>query len=352
MTVHSSIVHVTVHIPEGRQSVAAVEDRFRAASPTIPLSRGVLQRMYGLAERTVAPDHEQPSDLAVRAAQRLLADTDTDPADFDLLLYAGILADMEEPATAHVVADKLGLGCPVLDLKNACNGVLNALEVADAFIRGGRYRRVLVTTAEVSTRESRWEVDDPAEVLTALPSLSTGDMGSALLVAASDRPGILGTRFFANSWGWRAATLPNPYAQHRTLGRLRIDSAQLVDSFEDCPPRCAGRWRSSGSRAPISTSSACTSPRCRSPGSSAHGWEWTPAGSSPPSPPTATWRPTPSRSSWPPHWRAAACDAAIWWACSASRAGPAREWSSADGETTAPRHTARVRAHRVHRCAP
>ncbi|MFE4546335.1 3-oxoacyl-ACP synthase III family protein [Streptomyces sp. NPDC056785] len=240
MTVHSSIVHVTVHVPEGRQSVAAVEDRFRAASPTIPLSRGVLQRMYGLAERTVAPDHEQPSDLAVRAARRLLADTDTDPADVDLLLYAGILADMEEPATAHVVADKLGLGCPVLDLKNACNGVLNALEVADAFIRGGRYRRVLVTTAEVSTRESRWEVDDPAEVLTALPSLSTGDMGSALLVAASDRPGILGTRFFANSWGWRAATLPNPYAQHRTLGRLRIDSAQLVDSFEGLPAKVRG----------------------------------------------------------------------------------------------------------------
>ncbi|MGW2289515.1 hypothetical protein [Streptomyces phaeochromogenes] len=59
---------------------------------------------------------------------------------------------MEEPATAHVVADKLGLRCPAFDLKNARNGVLNALEVADAFIRAGQYRRVLVATAEVSTR--------------------------------------------------------------------------------------------------------------------------------------------------------------------------------------------------------
>ncbi|MFD8418036.1 3-oxoacyl-ACP synthase III family protein [Streptomyces sp. NPDC059466] len=246
MTLHSSIVHATVHIPEGRQSVAAVEDRFRAGSPAVPLSRGVIQRMYGLAERTVAADHDQPSDLAVHAARRLLADTDTDPADVDLLLYAGILADMEEPATAHVVADKLGLGCPVLDLKNACNGVLNALEVADAFIRGGRYRRVLVTTAEVSTRESRWEVDDPADVLTALPSLSTGDMGSALLVEASGRPGIVGSRFFANSWGWRAATLPNPYAQHRRLGHLRIDSAQLVGSFEGLPGKVRGALKEFG----------------------------------------------------------------------------------------------------------
>ncbi|MFF2997920.1 3-oxoacyl-ACP synthase III family protein [Streptomyces sp. NPDC057950] len=246
MTVHSSIVHATVHIPEGRQSVAAVEDRFREGSPAVTLSRGVLQRMYGLAERTVAPDHDQPSDLAVHAARRLLADTGTDPADVDLLLYAGILADMEEPATAHVVADKLGLGCPVLDLKNACNGVLNALEVADAFIRGGRYRRVLVTTAEVSTRESRWEVDDPADILSALPSLSTGDMGSALLVEASGRPGIVGSRFFANSWGWRAATLPNPYAQHRRLGHLRIDSQQLVDSFEGLPDKVRGALKEIG----------------------------------------------------------------------------------------------------------
>ncbi|MET8288246.1 3-oxoacyl-ACP synthase III family protein [Streptomyces sp. NPDC048448] len=246
MTVHSSIVHATVHIPEGRQSVAAVEDRFREGSPAVTLSRGVLQRMYGLAERTVAPDHDQPSDLAVHAARRLLADTDTDPADVDLLLYAGILADMEEPATAHVVADKLGLGCPVLDLKNACNGVLNALEVADAFIRGGRYRRVLVTTAEVSTRESRWEVDDPADILSALPSLSTGDMGSALLVEASALPGIVGSRFFANSWGWRAATLPNPYAQHRRLGHLRIDSQQLVDSFEGLPDKVRGALKEIG----------------------------------------------------------------------------------------------------------
>lgn len=246
MSVHSGVVHATVHIPPGRQTVAAVEDRFRAGSPAVPLSRGVLQRMYGLAERTVAPDHEQPSDLAVHAARRLLVDTGTDPADVGLLLYAGILADMEEPATAHVVADKLGLGCPVLDLKNACNGVLNALEVADAFIRGGRYRRVLVTTAEVSTRESRWEVDDPADVLTALPSLSTGDMGSALLVEATDRPGIVGSRFFANSWGWRAATLPNPYARHRRLGHLRIDSEQLVGSFEGLPDKVRGALKEFG----------------------------------------------------------------------------------------------------------
>ncbi|MFD6890362.1 hypothetical protein [Streptomyces sp. NPDC059957] len=89
----------------------------------------------------------------------------------------------------------------MFDLKNACNGVLNALEVADAFVRTGQYRRVLITSAEVSTRESRWSVTHPDEVLGALPSLSTGDMGSAVLVAASTRPGILGSRFFANSWG-------------------------------------------------------------------------------------------------------------------------------------------------------
>lgn len=246
MAVHSAVVHATVHVPEERQSVSAVEDRFRAGSPGIPMSRGVLQHMYGLAQRTVAPPEEQPSDLAVHAARSLLEESGTPARKVDLLLYAGILADMEEPATAHVVAAKLGLDCPVFDLKNACNGVLNALEVADAFVRTGQYRRVLITSAEVSTRESRWSVTDPDEVLGALPSLSTGDMGSAVLVAASARPGILGSRFFANSWGWQAATLPNPYANHRTMGRLEIDSARLVASFDGMPAKVRAAVRELG----------------------------------------------------------------------------------------------------------
>ncbi|MEV0091248.1 3-oxoacyl-[acyl-carrier-protein] synthase III C-terminal domain-containing protein [Streptomyces sp. NPDC050738] len=246
MTLYSSIAHAAVHIPEGRQSAAEAEDRFRAGNPGISLSRGVLQHMYGLIERTVAPAEDQPSDLAARAARTVLDETGTDPADIDLLLFAGILADMEEPATAHVVADKLGLHAPVFDVKNACNGVLNALEIADAFIRSGRYRRILVTTGEVSTRESRWVLDDPADAVTALPSLSTGDLGSALLVEASERPGILGSRFYANSSGWPAATLPNPYANHRTLGHLRIDSGQLVDSFDGLPEKIHGGLRELG----------------------------------------------------------------------------------------------------------
>ncbi|MFF1697690.1 3-oxoacyl-ACP synthase III family protein [Streptomyces sp. NPDC058257] len=249
MTVYSALAHASVHIPLGRQTVAEAEDRFRAHNPGISLSPGVLRHMYGLQARSVAPADEQPSDLAAQAARALFDEHDTGPGDIDLLLFAGILADMEEPATAHVVAAKLGLGCPVFDLKNACNGVLNALEVADAFIRTGQYRRILITSAEVSTRESRWSVDDAADVLHALPSLSTGDMGSAVLVESAGRPGILGSRFFANSWGWQAATLPNPYAQHRTLGHLRIDSAELVASFEGMPEKVRGALHDFGVKA-------------------------------------------------------------------------------------------------------
>ncbi|MFJ9038247.1 3-oxoacyl-ACP synthase III family protein [Streptomyces sp. NPDC102406] len=246
MTAYSSLSHVAVHVPSGRQTVGEAEDRFRAHSPDVTLGRGVLQHMYGLLERTVADADEQPSDLAAHAARTLLTRSGVAAADIDLLIFTGILADMEEPATAHVVADKVGLGCPVFDLKNACNGVLNAIEVADAFIRAGQYRRVLITTAEVSTRESRWAVDTQDDVLTALPSLSTGDMGSALLMEVSERPGVLGARFFANSWGWPAATLPNPYARHRALGRLHIDSAQLVASFAGLPQRVRAAVRSLG----------------------------------------------------------------------------------------------------------
>jgi 3-oxoacyl-[acyl-carrier-protein] synthase III len=233
MTAHSAIIHASVHVPAARQTAEEAEDRFRAESG-INLTRGVLNRMYGLNERAVAPHDDRPSDIAAQATRVLFDEQNLKPSDVDLLLFTGISTELQEPATAHVVADKLGLTCPVFDLNNACNGVLNGLEVADAFIRAGQYRRILVTTAELSTRMSRYRVDRRADVLSALPSLSLGDMGSAVLVEASDRPGIQASRFFTNSAAWSTATLPNPYVIGK-LGEFVVDSAALTAAYADMP---------------------------------------------------------------------------------------------------------------------
>ncbi|MFE2521466.1 hypothetical protein [Streptomyces mirabilis] len=107
-----------------------------------------------------------------------------EPGDIDLLLFAAVSADVQEPANAHIVAAKTGLSCPVFDVSNACNNVLNALEVADAL--------------------SRRSLTGHDELRTGLGSLTGGDMGTALLLEASATPGIVASNCMANSAGWTA----------------------------------------------------------------------------------------------------------------------------------------------------
>ncbi|MGI5365137.1 3-oxoacyl-ACP synthase III family protein [Streptomyces iakyrus] len=241
MNAYNQITQVAVHQPDGRQTCQAIEDRLREHSPALRIAPGLLRRMYGLEERVVADDGVLPSDLAAHAALKALHQAGLDGDDVDLLLFASVSADVQEPANAHIVAAKTGLTCPVFDVSNACNSVLNALEVADALIRCGRYRRILVSCGEALSRLSRWTMPSRREMRTALASMTGGDMGAALLVEASTEPGITAATFMANSTGWPAATLFNPHQAPGLPHALDIDSEQLLASFLGLDTR-AVRW--------------------------------------------------------------------------------------------------------------
>ncbi|GAA2593046.1 MULTISPECIES: 3-oxoacyl-ACP synthase III family protein [Streptomyces] len=203
----------------------------RATNPHLLIVDGVLERLYGLRERRVAPPGTLPSDLAAAAGESALAQAGVSPADVGLLIFAGVSEDLEEPATAHVVAHKLGVRAPVFDVKNACNGVLNALQIADALIRTGTHTTVLITTGELPSRLMRLPAADRSELAYAMPAYTGGDMGAALLVQASADPGLLATRFAADPAGWDAATMVNPYFGSDDRPRCpRIDSESLVRS--------------------------------------------------------------------------------------------------------------------------
>ncbi|QES51443.1 hypothetical protein DEJ50_29965 [Streptomyces venezuelae] len=227
---YSRLTHIAAYLPSRRQTVAEIEQRLARSSPSLRLPAGLLRRTYGLCERTVADPGDLPSDLAARAAVRVLREARLTPADVDLLLFAAVSADVREPANAHVVAAKTGLSCPAFDVGNACNGVVNALQVADALIRTGQHRRVLITCGETLSRVSRWDLTRD-RLRTGLTSLTGGDAGTALLLEASTVPGITDAAFWANSAGWPAATLYDP---HHAPGRpqgLHVDSDALMGSF-------------------------------------------------------------------------------------------------------------------------
>jgi 3-oxoacyl-[acyl-carrier-protein] synthase-3 len=219
---------VAVHLPERRMTSDELE---RAVGPYRPPA-GIVTRLTGITARHVMAEHEQASDLAVAAARKLLAESGTAADEIDLLLFASASQDMVEPATAHIVAAKLDLRCPVMDVKNACNSVLNGLEVAAAMVGTGRYRRVLVASGEAPSRAVRWQVPNLGTFLRSFAGYTLSDAGAALLVTPGD--GILASAFTADSRHWRAGTLGTGGSAHpRDVEHtyFAMDAARIKQAF-------------------------------------------------------------------------------------------------------------------------
>lgn len=90
------------------------------------------------------------SDLGLAAAQKAMAQAGWSPADIDLILFATLSPDIEFPGSGCLLQAKLGLeSTPAMDIRNQCSGFLYSLATADAFIRSGQARRVLIVGAEV-----------------------------------------------------------------------------------------------------------------------------------------------------------------------------------------------------------
>ena len=106
----------------------------------------------GIRERRFVDGDTGSSDLGIEAARRALADAGRTTADVDFVIFATSTPDWMAPGNGVIVQDKLGLGTVgALDVRNACSGFLHALSVADAFVRMGRYRCILVIGAEVQS---------------------------------------------------------------------------------------------------------------------------------------------------------------------------------------------------------
>jgi 3-oxoacyl-[acyl-carrier-protein] synthase-3 len=90
------------------------------------------------------------SDLAVPAAKMALAQADLTPNDVEAIIFATLSPDVNFPGSACFLQQKLGcrqIAC--LDVRNQCSGFLYSLSIADAWIRAGVYKNVLIVGSEV-----------------------------------------------------------------------------------------------------------------------------------------------------------------------------------------------------------
>ena len=145
----------------------------------------------GIRSRHVAAPGQLASDLALPAAQRALQAAGVNAADVDLIIVATTTPDIIFPSTACILQAKLGVaGCPAFDVQAVCSGFVYALTIADLFIRSGQARHVLVVGTEVYSRILDWS-DRGTCVL-------FGDGAGAVIVAASEKPGILASKLHAD----------------------------------------------------------------------------------------------------------------------------------------------------------
>jgi len=234
------IAAVATHLPSRWTSSAEAEARIAAESGGFCPPPGIVLRATGITGRHVMPDDWQASELAVAAAAKLLADQGLDAADVDLLVFASASQDLVEPATSHIVAAVLGARCPVFDVKNACNSVLNAVQVGEALIRTGQHERVLVVTGESPSRATRWQVRDLRQLAESFAGYTLSDCGAALLLeACEDGDGILAQGHCADSTAWTAGTLPGGGSRHPRdpdATYFHLDGARLKEAFEAIGP--------------------------------------------------------------------------------------------------------------------
>ena len=148
----------------------------------------------GISARHFAADHELTSDLALHASRKAIEAAGIQASDIDLIILATSTPDNLGgfPSTACVLQDKLGItnGCAAFDVQAVCSGFAYSLAVADNFIRSGMYQKVLVVGAETFSRILNFK-DRGTCVL-------FGDGAGAVVLGASDEPGILATAMHAD----------------------------------------------------------------------------------------------------------------------------------------------------------
>ena len=187
--VHSRIVGTGSALPE-----RCVDNATLAAELSL---RGIetsdewIVARTGIRQRYLAEPEVGSSVLGARAARAALQAAGLQPSAIDLIVVATSTPDYVFPSTACLVQRELGIaGCPAFDVQAVCSGFVYGLSIADAMIRTGSVRNALVIGAEVFSRILDWN-DRGTCVL-------FGDGAGAVVLSASDRPGILASKLHAD----------------------------------------------------------------------------------------------------------------------------------------------------------
>ena len=165
-----------------------------------------IRERTGIVKRHIAAGDETSCDLAEIAATRAMEAAGKTPRQIDLIVLATTTPDRVFPSTACLLQQRLDIhGTAAFDIQAVCTGFIYALGVADKFIRTGTSKCALVVGTETLSRIVDWNDRGTAILF--------GDGAGAVVLEASEEPGILSTHLHADGSYEHLLTVPAGISQ-------------------------------------------------------------------------------------------------------------------------------------------
>ncbi len=181
---YSRISGTGSHLPEQIRTNKDLEEMVETSD------QWIVERT-GIKQRHIAADSDTASILAAKAAEKAIASAGLEKTDIDMIICATATPDRLFPSTACFVTRHLGLnGVAAFDVTAACAGFVYGMSIADQYIKTGHKKNVLVIGTEVLSRIVDWS-DRTTCVL-------FGDGAGAVVLSATDEPGLMSTHVHAD----------------------------------------------------------------------------------------------------------------------------------------------------------
>jgi len=134
------------YVPDNIITNFDLEKQFDTSNEWIIERTGIQERRF------ITPNETSTSDLSVKAAIKALKIANIMQEDLDLIIAATLSADYDIPGMGVIIQDKLGCkDIPAIDIRQQCSGFVYGLDLADLYIKSGKYKKVLLIGAEIQS---------------------------------------------------------------------------------------------------------------------------------------------------------------------------------------------------------
>jgi len=184
-----------------------------------------IQQRTGIKQRRYVPEGMTGAEMLEKASRMAIGKAGIEFASIEAVISATLSPDHTFPGMAPLIQDRLGLnGCAIVDIRNQCTGFLYSLAIADAWIKTGLFKTILVTGSEIHSTALDFSTDgrDVTSIF--------GDGAGAFIVQATDEAdqGVLAAdlhgdgKYFKALWVEAEGSVFHPRLTHKMLDEKRI----------------------------------------------------------------------------------------------------------------------------------